>query len=386
MPERSNFDRLMDEQRILGESRTVRDDQEITHEVGERVLATLAAFMRRTGIKHHQIARNLGIAPLTLSQVQAWKYKGRWPEIIGDIERWIEVQIKREAAPKLSEFVMTRVAEEIMTVATLVVDARDDSDGGNPGGIGSVFGPSGIGKTLALRAVAEEKPGSIYVCINSAIATPRGMLEAISHAVRPSGYYSGHITTLLNTIVNALRGTSRLLIIDEVHMLCYQKDDRPFQILRQIHDETKSPQLWCSTINMKRYFRRGEGKGRQPLSQVRSRLGIERDLTQRTRAGGNDGEPLFSVEEVRSIFRKCKMRLTPEAGRYLSQLANLPDSGGLRAARSLMLLTLRMFQKSEAAVTVEMLREAQQFLCQGDEYEMLTAMMEGEGTGLRKVG
>jgi hypothetical protein len=164
-------------------------------------------------------------------------------------------------------------------------------------------------------------------------------------------------------IKEALRGTSRLLIIDEIHKLCGQSHDKGLNVLRDLHDATGVPMLWCGSTDLVAYLERETGATREPLAQIRRRIVISRDLAERTiRPDGGPGEALFSVDETRQMFNAGKMRLTPGAIRMLAELANVYDGGHAGACASLVAMARKVNEKSADLLTEEMLMAALGFM------------------------
>ncbi len=133
--------------------------------------------------------------------------------------------------------------------------------------------------------------------------------------------------------------------------------------LADLFDATGAPQLWCGTSNVVQYLQRGQANGRDSLAQIRRRIGIAGDLGERTRSDdGGPGEPLYTLDEIQRVFASGKMRITPEAMRYLWQLANTPDSGALGTATNLVSMAVAINERTATALTAEMLRTAHRML------------------------
>jgi DNA transposition AAA+ family ATPase len=356
MSDRTPMDRLTDETRINGASRMIADNtppEAVTSDDAHAVIQNTLAYIEQSGITRTAIAKSLGVAASTLGQVLNSKYIGAWQQILIDLDRWLEEQQRRDAAPKASSFVWTKVAQEIRTVADMASTLKT---------IGLVYGPntSGIGKTMALHAIEATKTGSILVTAETAAASASGLLRSICKALRLGDGGGKHAMNA--RIKQVLAGTSRLLIVDQIHTLCGARGDEPLYILSELWDMTKSPQLWCGTADLVAYLDRGQAKGSQTLAQIRRRIGISRDLMQRTETQGGDGEPLFTVDEIRSVFAKNKMRLAPDAARYLCELANLPDSGALGACTNLVIMATKINEDDGNALTAQMLRQTHKLL------------------------
>lgn len=376
------IDRLMDRGRIKGESRMIpegTDAAAVTREQAQAVIDAILAYIAETKLSRSSIARDINIAASTLGTVLNWKYPGNWREIVIDLDRWLEAQQKRDAAPKTTDFCWTEVAKEILTVADIASTLKT---------IGLVYGPttSGIGKTMALQAIHAEKPGSILVTIEKVNSSVSGLLKSICRAMRidengPQGVLNQRIKT-------KLAGSSRLLMIDQIHDLCDTKDDKVFFVLTELFDATKSPQLWCGTTDIVAYLDRKQANGKETLAQVRRRIGISRDLMERTRRGeGGKGQPLFTIQEIRKIFARNKIRLAPDAGQYLAQLANLEDSGSLGICRHIVdQATLVAEMEGQDVLTAQMLRACHRSLVNGRAFTLLEARLEEASRPAIKVG
>ena len=308
------------------------DPSKVTEEQCAQIIEEVKKFIAAEDIKHPKVAKSIGISPSTISEVLSGKYRADSRPILMQLDAWMDREIKRKNAPATTSFVWTNVALEIEAVANLASQLSS---------IGLVYGPdtSGFGKTMALQAIHAKTPGSILVTIEKAHANPTGLLRAIAKAIWPSKseQFIQRNNTLYDLITAKLRDSGRLLLIDQIHNLRFSKDDKPLYFLTDIHDHTKAPQLWCGTADIAAYLNRRSAKLDESLAQINSRLNPKRDLTLRTlpREQGGSGEPLFTVEQVREMFAKNKIRITPDGIRMLWQLACVPDSGSLRVCRNI---------------------------------------------------
>ncbi len=333
-------------------SRTIRhdDSEKVTPQDREAVATAIRAYLAHRALPCSYLSRDVGVSASTISQFLKGTYKGDWQRLAIDLDLWLEVQMNRDAAPRVAEFVQTGVAREIALVASIAADL---------GGIGMAFGDSGIGKTLALRAIEAERPGSIYVSIEQVGTTAQAVIEAIGRAmkVNPGARYvsSRHWAEAIKA---RLRGTGRLLIVDQIHKLCgVDPQDRALFALCDLHDLTGAPQLWVGTTDLVGYLERGEGRGKQSLAQIRSRIVVCRDLHERSSDGGQ-GEPLFTIDDVRKVFARNKIRLAGDAARYLMKLANLPGSGGLRACINIVRMATKVFESRADGKAVSLSADA----------------------------
>jgi DNA transposition AAA+ family ATPase len=384
MPDRTPMDQLKDQSRIRGESRMIiegTDPAAISKEAAQRVIDAILLYIQETKITRSSIARSLGVAPSTLGQVLNWKYIGSWQDIIADLDRWLDDQKKRDQAPRTTSFVSTAVAEEIKTIADMAVAL---------GTIGLVYGPttSGIGKTMTLEAIRAEKAGSLLVTIEQATVGVSGLLRAIARELRCST--DGGAPILYDRIKGQLHNSGRLLMVDQIHDLCGRAEDRVFYTLCDLHDATKIPQLWCGTSDIVAYLDRGQARGKAPLAQIRRRIGIRRDLMERTRrgggGGGGEGQPLYSIDEIRRVFAKNKMRLAPDAAQYLTWLANLDDQGALGLCVKLVRAATIANEGAGPALTAAMLRAMLRMTESERVFSLIEDKIEGFARPLARVG
>ncbi len=324
-------EKLAQEARLLGESRMIRDEQALTPEITAAVIERFQAYIKRAGKSAEWAARSLGIGAATLSQVLSGSYPADAEKHIRAIDKWIEGQIRKEAAPKPAGFVKTGVAEQIYGVARWMCEI---------GGIGVVHGPPGIGKTLTLQAIRAEMPGSIYISINSAGRRCPAVLEALTTALRASGLRMT-ASQYFQQLTSILADTGRLILVDEVHKLVGREHDAALHVLRDLHDATHCPMVWAGNTAIYDYLRRGKTRGHDPLEQISGRIAFWLDL-EAVANRSDGGEGLYTIADIQKVFASSKMRLTPDAQRYLQMLANAPTLGGLRTCKDLVLMAQKV--------------------------------------------
>ena len=356
--ENAAFDQLRTGERIKGQSRLIADGAKpdaVTPALAGEVITALKAYQQRVGLKWKEVARSVGLSSTIVSSLVTGRLQGHWQEHIIDLDKWLEDELKREQTVRPVDFITTRLAETIFTVAGVASSLK---------GIGLVYGCAGIGKTMALRAVAAEKPGAVFVSMKTSTATPMGVLQAIAAGIGLRDSYNDNQGALTLRLEQLLRGTARLILIDEIHKLCGSKDDKALHVLRDLYDATGAPMLWCGTIDLVRYLERRQADGREPLAQIRSRICVVRDLADSAGTGGGDdgGDALYSIEEIRRVCGRGKMRLAPDAARYLFKLANIPDSGALRTCQNLVIIATKINVAQSDVLTLAMLQAAHQLL------------------------
>jgi DNA transposition AAA+ family ATPase len=327
-------DTLIGRERIRGASRMIpegTDAASVTPEQIATVVSDVTLFLNahKKSIDRAAVAKAIGYSPGVVSEFLNGKYGGKAGQVAIDLEAWLVEEEQRRQRPSTTQFVWSNVAEEIKATASYCVDYQK---------IGLVYGPdtSGIGKTTALQAIHQElgPRRSTLVTIDKVDANPTALLRKITAAMRLTDG-SRTIKGNFDKVVTHLSGRSHLLLIDQIHNLRGAKEDKPFYVLTDLYDATKTAQLWCGTADLVAYLdRQRTRQADESLAQIRSRIMPCVDLMQNVRPGGGgdggNGEPLVTVEQVREMFGKNKLKLSATAARWLCALANEPDTGGLR--------------------------------------------------------
>lgn len=301
------------------------DAATVTDEQIQQVANDVELFCRNHKISRKDVARATGYSPGVASDFLSGKYAGNKAQVAIDLEAWLVEEEGRRSRPETTQFVWTNVAMEIKAVANYCLDKRK---------ISLVYGPdtSGIGKTTALQAIHQEigPRRSSLITIDKVDANPTGLLKKICRGIRKDD--NGTNAVRFARIVTHLTGRSHLLLIDQIHNLRGAKEDKPFYILADIYDATKTAQLWCGTADLVSYLQRQQVRNAdESLAQIRRRIFPYVDLMEGLRSGGSDGggDMLVTVEQVREMFARNKLKLAGAAARFLCEICNQPDSGSI---------------------------------------------------------
>jgi len=371
--------------RVEGQSRMIPEDKDvvaITEAEAAQVIHRVELYVKAKQLSRKDVGRDIGYSAPRISEVLSQTYAGNWRRIIRDLDDWLNNRLEADKVSKTTTFTWTRVAMEIQTVAR--ISQRNNT-------IGLVYGPdsSGVGKTMALQALHAQIAGSIMITCDTIHANPTGVLRAIAEALGISHAASNH--TLSERIVGELKGTSRMLFVDQVHKLCGYKGrgDRPLFILTEIWDATEAPQLWAGTTDIKMYLERGEARGDEPLAQIRSRIAYVRDLLRRTRPTqhGGHGDPLFTIQDIRAAFGRNKVKVSDEGIKFLWKLACIPNGGALRLCANIVRIAT-IIADSESAPSLGMndLVAALQESMTSANYTQIAAEMTASGIRMAAAG
>jgi hypothetical protein len=147
-------------------------------------------------------------------------------------------------------------------------------------------------------------------------------------------------------------------MIDQIQNLRNAKDDRPLYILADLYDALQDTcaQLWCGTADMLAYLDRQRArKADESLAQIRRRIFPRVDLMESLRNGGKGGggEMLVTVEQVREMFARNKLKLTAAAARFLCELCNQPDSGAIGLCVQLVEYATMMAEMTRGTTSID---------------------------------
>lgn len=355
------------------------DAASVTPEQITQVAGDVELFSRTHKIHKRDIAKAIGYSPGVISEFLAGRYLGAKGQVAIDLENWLVEEEQRRQRPQTTQFTWTNVALQIKSVASYCLDYRK---------MGLVYGPdtSGIGKTTALLAVHQElgPRRSTLVTIDKVDANPSGLFRKICQSMRLND--GGSNKQRSERIVDKLSGRSHLLIIDQVHNLRWAKDDKPFYHLADIFDATKTAQLWCGTADLVAYLERQQHKhADESLAQIRRRLFPRVDLMEAMRSGGDGGgEPLVTIEQVREMFARNKLKLTATAARFLCETCNQPDSGSVGLCVQIVeYATMLAEHRKLSSIDLQLLKDAMRHGFSPHRADLLMAKMQTEAPPLR---
>ena len=287
-------------------------------------ITTQADLARRTGLKETAISE---------FKNDAWKgAAGALAHTAQTVAKAInEIYRELEAAEsEVGGFQMTRMAEAIFSIAKYCAKR---------GKIGVIVAPAGNGKSICLQALLEEFPGSVRLTITREEASPFQFLRLLCAALRLKP--SGGAAVLHGRITKALKGTRRLILIDEAHKLRVAALD----VMREIWDATRVPILMAATPVLYETITRNNigGAVTELMDQLSSRVSVYRDLTHIENPETGEPGPRHSVADIRKIYERGRVRLAPDGAELLSRIANHNGGGNLRRVNELVQLIVDMF-------------------------------------------
>ena len=324
------------------------DPETISQQTIAAVSSQVELFCAQHDIGRSELGRAIGKSPAVVSEgACAAPIRPTCGPSSSTLDIWLEAGDQAGAARQLPE-------------TQFVLDVRRPGDPDRRQALSPrsapsalVYGPDSAGIEQDHHGPAghslREMPGSIFITIKKSHASSSGVIQAIARGMNINDSHSNSI--LFDNIVRKLDGSPRLLIVDQIHNLCDCKQDKPLYNLADLHDATGAPQLWVGTSDMVDYLRRGQSKGREPLAQIRSAHRLSAGSRCRGRVlpptAARD-EPLYTIEEIREVFAKNKVRITGDGLRMLWELANRIDGGALRTCCKLVSVATIVAEATDA--------------------------------------
>jgi len=232
-------------------------------ETGTDLRIKLRGLLDQDQLSITAVARGIGLSTATISQWLNHKYCGDVKKVEEAVRKFLTLQEERKARKETSlrdpGFIKTSVAGKVFEVASI---CHVDGD------IGVVCGDSGLGKTTAVKQFAAEHAGVILLEADLGY-TARVLFKELHKVLGLDGIGSLH--AMFEEVVTRLRGTGRLIIVDEAEHLPY----RALEMLRRLYDRAG---VGVVLVGMQRLLGNLRGlKG--DYAQLYSRVGVKAVLS-----------------------------------------------------------------------------------------------------------
>jgi DNA transposition AAA+ family ATPase len=328
-------DILTDQERILMVAWMLPNEGPLTEAQRTQAMGNFADYIRRHNMTPTDVGRQVGSPKATtITELIKGVYRANADVHVRKLNMFIEQHARAHAAALYDKFVSTKVAKDILAVARLVREGQT---------MGLVIGPTGIGKSRCALAVHEKYVGSIYVRIIGGYHHAKGLTQALAERLnvrthaRSKGVGAHH--TQLERVIDILRDSHRLLILDEAHKFT----DSAIELLRDIHDTAGVPVLLLATKDLHDRILKNADPDH---GQLCSRFDVIHHLTE-----GHDiyagGKALYTLQDIRDLYNELPIKLADDAARYLLEVANVLGYGSLRRCKSLLRNAARLARKRQ---------------------------------------
>ncbi|HUX00686.1 MAG TPA: AAA family ATPase [Phycisphaerae bacterium] len=368
------FEQIQQEARVARTARMLDDKKSLKANQRVDIIARCKTLIADTDYTQSAIARELGISSSTLSELLKNKWKGKnGDRHLAQLHNWMELNARRDTILHGTRFVATAVAEEILIVARTVAETCK---------MGVVFGPSHIGKSFTLEAIAGDQVFGcpVVITVQQWLIRPLPLIREMCSLFDLPTY--GTFDALARRLVKRLTATKRMLIIDEADRLCHEA----IETIRGIHDQTGCPVLFAGKPKIyERLGFRALGEFSEVTDQLASRIVMKRDLTERTR--GDNPEPLYRLDDIRKLIRRSGLKLdvSPDAEKWLQARASTLGMGGIgKALFSLYLAAKVAYAKGDPRITVDHLEDVDDLAMGHEDAERIMEAVAGS-SGMRRV-
>lgn len=280
-------------------------------------------YMLSTGRTQSQVAKELDVSASALSGFLGGTYKTPHT-IITKIEELADISVRKKVTPKEPEYVETGISRDI-TNAIRYSHLQ--------GKISVVYGDAGIGKTMAFRNYLEQNTLAVGITISPTFASITGVNEKLAEQLGVRERVSRRQTM---EIINKLRGSGRVVVIDEAQHLTV----RALNHLRCISDESG---VGICFIGNDEVYSKLKGSGRADFAQLFSRIGMRRQVLVTN----------ISRQDVRAVFGSYVTE--DDAMELLYRICR--TNYGMRGAVNVFINTAAVFQEITGTGLAQMMRE-----------------------------
>lgn len=305
---------------------TVNETMQMTEQdiTIEQAIEFVKEYIAKTGKTQAAVAQELGISSGALSSFISGSYKTPHT-IVPKVRNLMEISEKKKISLSDPPFVETSVSKMVKN-AIKYSHIR--------GKISVVYGDAGIGKTQAFRSYLRENNLAIGITISPTYASITGVNELLAEQLGVRERVARKIT---NEIVNRLRGSGRVIIIDEAQHLTV----RALNHIRCLADEAE---IGVCLIGNEEVYSKLKGTGKADFAQLFSRIGMREPVSIHN----------ITKDDVKRVFQDAE--LADEAVNILYQICQ--TNYGLRGAVNVFVNTAAVFNTEVTAGNIaKMMRE-----------------------------
>lgn len=300
----------------------------------DSILKRVKAHLAKFGINQRELASAISYKGGTVNQVLHNNYPANRDPVLRAMAAFVEDDARRRSGAKPLGFYNTAVFEAIRSLAQFAksnaLSAKQLERGAVVAERSRIvigYGPAGCGKTIGAKAYCMEDPRAIYVRFRAGASRIPSMARDICDAMAARG--ARRSRSSVEQCYELLHGSQRLLICDEWHRAALPQCD----FLRDLSDVCGIPiMLLCTQKFYDQLTRVRLASGQSGFDQFTSRIGYPIELLKGADGRGGSKRPFFSIDEVRAIFRRDKLRFSKDGEEYLQAVACTTPGGLLRLA------------------------------------------------------
>lgn len=289
-------------------------------------------YVDQGGVSQSVIAKKIGRSTAAVSQYMNRKFVGN----LAEMERDIAAMLRREEDLEFVSGPAVFIATEPSKLMWEVLQFCDTKQK-----MGAVLAPSGTGKTETCKEYKRKNRNSVMVTADITTRSPAAILRLIGAHIGITKSLS--IPDLLHKVIDRLRESNRLVIVDEAHFLRWEA----CEILRKIHDCARVGVVYVGQERLYEQMKGGDPRS-YLFDQIYSRIAIKRD---RFTVNKKDAAAIAGTV-VRGLDKDCLD--------YLYQRAR--GKGRFRYLTNLLDVATEICKQYGKQIDVPLLHEAERFL------------------------
>lgn len=307
--------------------------EELNGVYDEHIYQRFLLWKDQAGKSVNLIAGMINRSSAALSQYINKKYPGDIP----GLEKDIASLLRREED---LEFVTGPEAFCKTSASTLIWEVLQYCDTKQK--MGAALAPSGTGKTETCKEYKRQNRATVFITADVTTKSPSNILRRLIEHV--GGIGSRHsISEYLTGLIDKLRGTKRLVIVDDAHFLSWEA----FELVRKLHDCAGVGVVYVGQERLYEQMKGTDGKS-YLFDQIYSRIAIKRDRFQ------------IMKKDARSIAESRCKGLDKECLDFLFHRAR--GKGRYRYMTNLIDVAMEINSQFGTPMGVPLLQEAEKFL------------------------
>lgn len=278
------------------------------------------------------IARMLGRSTAAVSQYINRKFVGKLEYMERDIANLLQREEDLQYVVTPDQFQNTIPSRHMFEVLQFC-DQK--------GKMGVILAPSGTGKTETCKEYKRKNRGTIFVTADISTRRIGAVLSLLISRIGGSAQRT--ISDTLHYIINRMKDSKRLIIIDDAHFLTWEA----YEAIRKIHDCAGVGVVYVGQERLYDQMRGAESKA-YLFDQIYSRIAIKRDKFNITK------------KDAKIIAMGLCPSLDEDCIDYLFNKAK--QKGRFRLMTNLLDVAMESKKTMNVPMNVELLQEASRFL------------------------
>lgn len=299
----------------------------------EGLFERFMVYREHAGASDRVIAKRINRSPTQVSQYVNRKFIGDLAEFEKDVTALLRREEDLQFVSDSKAFCTTSPAK-LMWEVMQFCDERQK--------MGAVLAPSGTGKTECCIEYKKQNRATVYVTAHVKSHSAGAVLKLVAKPV-VGAVYRHTLSDLLDTVIEKLKGSNRLLLIDDAHFLSWEA----FEIIRKIHDCGGIGVVYVGQERLYEQMKGTNAKG-YLFDQIFSRIAIKRERFK------------VSKKDVRMVVNSLCKGLNAECIDFLWEKAR--GKGRFRMMKNLLDVAIAASEYNKKAISVNTLMEAERFL------------------------